>query len=74
VRAAVIMLNAHQGRLMMPSCRPLLIKLQACLRMCVQSTKNLMGFNLAGLHHVQALAKLRSSAPVAVAAKRTLVI
>jgi Dip2/Utp12 Family len=66
VRAAVILLNAHQARLMAtPACRPLLSKLQRSLRTCVQSMKNLMGFNLAGLHHVQALAKSRTAAPEA---------
>lgn len=71
VRAAVILMDAHQARLMAaPACRPLLAQLQRSLRSCVQSMKNVTGFNLAGLHHVQDLAKARVSAPTAVAVKR----
>ena len=58
VRVAVLLLKAHQAKLMAtPAMRPTLAALQASLRARVQAFKNVMGFNLAGLQHLAAKAK-----------------
>lgn len=58
VRVAVMLLKAHQAKLMAtPAMRPTLAALQTSLRARVQAFKNVMGFNLAGLQHLGTKAK-----------------
>lgn len=53
-RVATLLLRLHMQQLMgTPSARPTLIELQALLHQRVQELKDLMGFNLAALNHLQ---------------------
>jgi Dip2/Utp12 Family len=71
VRAAVVLLGAHQAQLRAsPAARPLLARLQARLRGRVQALRNVMGYNLAGLQHLHAKARGAAGAPEALPVKR----
>lgn len=53
-RVSTLLLRLHMQQLMgTPSVRPLLIELQALLRQRVQELKDLMGYNLAAITHLQ---------------------
>lgn len=58
---ATLLLRLHMQQLMgTPSARPLLIELQALLHQRVQELKDMMGFNLAALSHLQRQLRERS--------------
>lgn len=53
-RVSTLLLRLHMQQLMgTPSVRPLLIELQELLRQRVQELKDLMGYNLAAISHLQ---------------------
>ena len=53
-RVATLLLRLHMQQLMgTPAARPLLIDLQGLLRQRVQEHKDLMGYNLAAIQHLQ---------------------
>ena len=59
VRVAVMLLTVHQAQLRAsPALRPMLATLQVQLRGKVQALKNVMGYNLAGLNHVNATTRV----------------
>lgn len=71
VRVAVVLLKVHQVKLTAsPSVRPVLARLQQSMRARVQVYKNVMGFNLAGLQHLNAKARAAKAVPVALPVKR----
>jgi U3 small nucleolar RNA-associated protein 12 len=71
VRVAVVLLKAHQIKLAAsPSVRPVLAQLQQSMRARVQVSKNMMGFNLAGLQHLNAKARVTQGVPVVPPVKR----
>ena len=73
VRVAVMLLTAHQAQLRAsPAVRPMLATLQHCLRGRVQAFRNVMGFNLAGLQHLNAKAQAASGTGGILPVKRTL--
>ena len=70
-RVAVTLVTAHQARLRAsPDSRPLLVALQRQLRARVQAARNVMGFNLAGLRHIQRQAQVAAGDDAALPVKR----
>lgn len=62
VRVALLLLKMHHAQLAAtPSARQLLVNLQVQLRRRIQAFKNVMGFNMAGLRHLQQVAKERTA-------------
>ena len=61
-RVAVLLLRLHHAQLVAtPSARPMLVRLRRRLRGGVQGLKDVLGFNLAALQHLQRMVKERSS-------------
>ena len=63
-RVATLLLRLHMQQLMgTPSARPLLIQLQQLLHQRVQELKDVMGFNLAAMAHLQRGLRERQAQP-----------
>ena len=61
--ATVLLLKLHHGQLSAtPACRGLLVDLQRRLRGRIQGLKNVMGFNLAAVRHLQRRAREQHAA------------
>jgi U3 small nucleolar RNA-associated protein 12 len=61
-RTAVLLLRLHHAQLIATAgARHVLLKLRRYLRPAVQALKDTMGFNAAGLRHIQRLVKERTS-------------
>jgi U3 small nucleolar RNA-associated protein 12 len=57
-RTAALLLRLHHAQLVAaPSARPALIALQARLRPALQGLKDVLGFNMAGIKHLQRAAR-----------------
>lgn len=72
-RAAILLLRLHQSQLVATtSARPTLLTVQNELRPRVQGLKSALGFNLAGLGHVQRMLTAKSQAPFGDAVQKVL--
>lgn len=60
VRVSVFILKAHQAKLMAsPGCKTLLADVQTRLRDRIENIKSVVGLNMAGLRHLQAVQSTR---------------
>lgn len=58
VKVAVSILKAHQAKLVAsPGCKSLLADVQKCLRDQLANMKRMVGFNMAGMRHLQGMHK-----------------
>ena len=63
-RVSTLLLRIHLQQLgATPSARPLVAELQQLLRTRLQEFKDMLGFNIAGLTHLQRLARERGAVP-----------
>ena len=68
-RVATLLQRLHMQQLVgTPSAKPLLIELQQLLRQRVQEAKDMMGYNLAAMEHLQRSLRERQALPPAAAA------